>query len=579
MAGIKKPNKNKKPKKSAEQIKQERIQRDHEKLVGGAFRSAGFASVANASGKNFTFEGSMGEIDEVFLYENIIILCEYTVGRLDEISTHLKKKKIIYDKILDDVPGFINFYKEKFPALATALGNNYSIHQFKLVVLYCSLKGVKTDTKSEVPRVKFFDYNIAHYFNIVGKSLKRSSRFELLDFLGFRSKDVGSGVLSSKESTTVYAGSILPESHSNFGKDFKVVSFYIDPQSLLQRSYVLRKYGWREGGTVYQRMISTNKVTAVRKYLREQRRVFINNIIVTLPDDTKLLDDDGNTIDPKLLQETQPGRIQIPERFNTIGIIDGQHRVFSYHEGGLFDDDISVLREQQNLLVTGIVFPKNMTSNERLKFEAKLFLEINANQTNAKSDLKQEISLVINPFAPESIAKSVVNYLNDKHGPLTDQFERFFFEKELLKTTSVVSFAIRPLTNPTTKQSLFGLWQEPEKQLLLSDERFDLLEKYVAFCSAEISKIFSAVKENIPKDRWTADRKVSGYFLTTANVNGVIGCLRRIVAAGSLYAFSDYQHRLKNIGQFKFGSYRSSQYNRMGEKLFETYFGDGPEAP
>lgn len=438
-------------------------------------------------------------------------------------------------------------------------------------MVYCSLRGVKTATKQEVDVVKYFDYNVAHYFSVVSKSIRKSSRFEIFDFLGLRSKDVAQGVLTASESTSTYPGSILPESHSNFGKDFKVVSFYVDPKTLLERSYVLRKYGWRAGGSVYQRMISTKKISDVRKYLREKKRVFINNIIVTLPNDTKLLDPDGDTINPKELQDTQPGRIQIPDRFNTIGIIDGQHRVFSYHEGGPFDEDISILREQQNLLVTGIVYPKDMLGTDRLKFEAKLFLEINANQTNARSDLKQEISLVINPFAPESIAKRVVNSMNENNGPLVDQFERYFFEKEKLKTTSVVSFAIKPLTSPQSKQSLFALWDHPEKNKIFEEDA-SILEAYVQFCVGEINKIFSAFKKKLPDGRWTADRKKPGDFLTTTNVNGVTSCLREIVGAGKLYSFDEYTSLLGDVKEFKFEAFRSSQYNRMGKRLFADFF-------
>jgi len=564
--------KKKKPKKSAEEKKQERIQKAHRNLVAGTFRNAGFISVPGASERNFTYDGSTTDFDDVFIFENVIVFCEYTTTRSDEVSTHLKKKKIIYDKILDDKNGFVTFFATKFPSFSTALGGKYSVHQLRIAIAYCSLQTVRSETKIEVPRLSYFDYNVAHYFNIVSKSLRRSSRFELLDFLNVAPRDVADNVLTAKESTSTYPGSILPESHSNFGTDFKVVSFYVDPQTLLERCYVLRKYGWRNGGAVYQRMISNGKVAAVRKYLREQRRVFINNIIVTLPDDTKLLDEDGNTINPKLLQDTQPGRIQIPDRYNTIGIIDGQHRVFSYHEGGAFDDDISILRTQQNLLVTGIVFPKGMSSTERLKFEAKLFLEINANQTNARSDLKQEISLVINPFAPESVAKRVVNYINDGGGPLSDEFERYFFEKLKLKTTSVVSFAVKPLTNPSTKQSLYLIWNHPDKDRLLTDEDPALWEDYIKFCGGEINKIFSAVKHNLPRERWTADKKVAGAFLSTTNVNGIMACLRKIAVEGSTLSFEEYKQCLSKVDEFQFSQFRSSQYNRMGEKLYSSFF-------
>src|SRR5262249_9033572 len=158
---------------------------------------------------------------------------------------------------------------------------------------------------------------------------------------------------------------------------------------LLERCYVLRKDGWVEGGGLYQRMISKAKIRSIRKYLLAEKRVFINNIIVTLPSGTQITDVSGKTLDAGKINKTEPANIQLPYEFNSVGLIDGQHRVFSYYEGGDNEAEISILRNQQNLLVTGIIYPPGLSDSDRVKFEATIFLEINATQTNAKSDLKQ----------------------------------------------------------------------------------------------------------------------------------------------------------------------------------------------
>ncbi|TAU81952.1 DGQHR domain-containing protein [Rhizobium leguminosarum] len=565
-------NKPKKKKKlSAEEKLHRRTKREHAKLIKTGFRTAGFVQISSAADKEFTFDGATSDFDDVFVQENIIVLCEYTTSQESNVSDHIKKKKIVYDKIISKSVEFLQFFFEKFPDVNLALGNKFSIHQYRLKICYCSLNTIKQETKSLVPNVVFLDYNIAKYFDALGKTVKLSARYEIFDFLSLSSKDVGDGVLTAANSTQTFPGSILPESHSNFGEGFKVVSFYMDPAALLRRAYVLRKYGWRDGGAVYQRMIVKPKIASVRRYLKDERRVFINNIIVTLPDDTKLIDENGDTINPKDLQDTRPGIIQIPTRFNTVGIIDGQHRVFSYHEGGLYEDDIAKLRVQQNLLITGLVFPKNMADEDKLQFEARLFLEINSNQTNAKSDLKQEINLIINPYSPDSIAKRVANYLNDNHGPLRDEFERFFYEKGKLKTTSVVSFALRPLVSPHSKSSLYRIWPDAEKAKVLNGTSQEKLQEYVRFCGGEINKLFSAVKSNLPAERWTADRKQEQRFLATVNVNGVLGALRRVAGSGNLETFEDYKEKLKGLHTFAFESFKSSQYNRMGEKIYNEY--------
>jgi hypothetical protein len=120
-------------------------------------------------------------------------------------------------------------------------------------------------------------------------------------------------------------------------------------------------------------MISKKKIEAVRRYLLEDKRVFINNIIVTLPPTTEVLDTHGRHLDLSTVVKTTPVKIRLPSRYNSVGLVDGQHRVYSYYEGGLNEDRIRKLRIQQNLLATGIVYPTSANQNERIKFEAKLF--------------------------------------------------------------------------------------------------------------------------------------------------------------------------------------------------------------
>ena len=106
-------------------------------------------------------------------------------------------------------------------------------------------------------------------------------------------------------------------------------------------------------------------------------------------------------------------------------MVDGQHRTYAYFEDASDDQEIAKLRLRQNLLVTGIIYPEGTSSADREKFEARLFLEINANQTTAKSNLKQAIGLILDPFAPESIAARVLDTLDRGTGPLSGQAERY----------------------------------------------------------------------------------------------------------------------------------------------------------
>lgn len=561
-----------KQKLSAEERAKRRIQSSHKNLIRTTMRDFGFQISQIVADNEFTYEGATSDFDDVFILENVVLLVEYTTSSESNVTAHLKGKHILYQKIEADGGAFVKFLTEKFPGFASEIDKSFLWHQFRVRILYCSLNPVKTETKDLVPEPSYYDYNVAKYFQTVSKATRRSGRFEVLQFLGISSAEFGANVKAvNSTSSHFFHGSILPEGHSNFGKGFKVVSFYANPQSILKRAYVLRKYGWREGEAAYQRMIDVAKIAGIRKYLKDERRVFINNIIVTLPSGTKIVDEEGNTVHPDKIKDTGPAKIQLPDEFNSIGLIDGQHRVMSYHEGGSFDVEISAMRDQQNLLITGIVFPKGMSDSEKLKFEAKIFLEINSNQTRAKSDLRQEIGAILNPFSPEAVARRVIRAINDEHGALQDQFERFFFEKNKVKTTSIVSFGLKPLVSPTSDWGLFKRWDATKQQEFKSAKDETILIDYVNYCRAEINSLFGAVRKNLPKARWTADRSVPNSFLNTTNVNGIIALLRRITKDGPPLSFDEYDSHLSGLAEFDF-NYKSSQYGALGEKLFEKFF-------
>lgn len=190
----------KKKKLSPEESKQKQIQLNHAKLVKTAFRNSGFQTVKAISDKEFNYQGVTSDFDDVFIFENIVVFGEYTITKESEISTHLKKKKILYDDIMHNPKDFVVFFRDKFQEFAKALGDKFQPHQYRVVIIYCSLNAVKTETKQQVPCVFYYDYNVAKYFDLVAKTARRSARFEIFDFLGLQSKDIGDGVISSKTS-------------------------------------------------------------------------------------------------------------------------------------------------------------------------------------------------------------------------------------------------------------------------------------------------------------------------------------------------------------------------------------------
>lgn len=198
---------------------------------------------------------------------------------------------------------------------------------------------------------------------------------------------------------------------SSFPAGYKVVSFYADPESIIAGAYVLRRDGWKDSSHLYPRILVPSKISKMRRYLVEQKRVFVNNVIVTLPAETALNDpkSKGTNVPQKELHKAQPVTVSIPVGYGVIGIIDGQHRVFCYHEGSdPLEQKIAHLRKRQHLLVTGIIYPPDIKENLRLEFEARLFLEINDTQTRARSALRQDIETIVRPFSGIAVARRVM---------------------------------------------------------------------------------------------------------------------------------------------------------------------------
>lgn len=571
MAVAAKKKKKKKPKLTAEERKQKKIQSSHKNLVRGVFRSTGFKRILGLADKEFIFDGQATDFDDVYINENILVCLEYTVT--STVSAHLKPKKIVYDKIDSDPVGFCQFLCDLNEDLKDELLSKYNADEVIVKIVYCSLNAVEASLKENVPNPKYLDYAELRYFANLTDCTKKTAQHELYDFLEISPTLIGAGgkigVASELEN---YNGSLLPESNSNFDKGFKVVSFYVDPDALLKRSYVLRKDGWRDSHNLYQRMISKPKIEAIRKHLRVNKRVFVNNIIATLPDDTRIVNAKKETVDPAKITKTQPVTIQLPRRSNSVGLIDGQHRTYSYYEAVNDDADIAKLRVKQNLLVTGIIYPEGISDAEKEKFEARLFLEINSTQTNAKSNLKQAIGLVLEPFSAESIATRVIGELDRSSGPLNGWVERYWFDKNKLKTTSIVSYGLRPLVKTSGEDSLFHLWGDAQKQNMVEIEDTAVLIKYVEFCVQEINKLLIAVKLTSKPGSWTTDKNVEGRMLTTTNINAILICLRLLIEHGKTAEIDGYKASLSDLKSFKFKDYHSSQYNRMAEAIYEKYF-------
>lgn len=569
-------------------------QRNQKKEIRDVFLNLGFERLMGVDGKNFEYKDRPTEIDDIFVYENVIIIAEYTTGKPHD---HLMKKNYFYERVNESHSDFLKFmYETKlFDSFCNKwdnLNRKYSFNQIQLRILYCSKYDIEEDDKKIIKGVCFFEFPIVQYFKSLSKVIKYSGRHEFFEFLLIPDNKVGEKIWKSADSQSDrFYGHILPEEYSSYNKGYKIISFYIDAESLMKRAYVLRKEGWQDKEAIgkYQRMLDAKKIVSMRKYLSTKERVYVNNIISTISeDDIKFYTDQTKTKQLHLNEKGEfdncdevaikPVYIELENKCNIIGIIDGQHRTFSYYEGNdQYEEDICKLRRIQNLLVTGIVFPKNEPKDARLKFEANLFLEINMTQTNVPSGLQQEITSLIEPFSTTAIGKRIVDQLNAS-GPLNNLLEQFSFDKGKIKRASIVSFGLKPLIKYEGEDyvdTLFLIWDHPDKELLknIENPNYDLLKEYVSFCSNKIRELFIALKNNISPDQWKPyNPKDKTGMLTVTFINGMLNLMRLLIENGQTYSIDDYSNNLNGIEQFPIKNYKSSQYRQMGRDLYDRFF-------
>lgn len=601
---ITKKKKHKKVTLTPEQKRKNMEKANHIKMIRNTLLNVGFERLSGVAGVNFTYRDRPSELDDVFVRENVILLVEYTTEQ--NPTDHLLKKSLVYHRINENHSAFIQFLIDGYPKdsfkeyYIQKIKPKYpNIDQLQLKILYCSRYEISNVTRKTINDVYFLDYKIALYFQSLTKAIKRSSIYEFLDFLHLPFNDYADNILkSSSNSHETFKGYVLPESKTSFKNGYKVISFYIDAASLLRRAYVLRQESWRddEGIGYYQRMLDIPKINNIRRYLHEQQRVFVNNIIATISAkditikkqyfdekrereviDTVNINKDGS-FENINASRAESILIEIDDKSNIIGIIDGQHRLYAYHEGDdAYEKTICDLRKVQNLLVTCILYPEQESDLERKRFEANLFLEINKNQQKLKSALQQEIELIVSPFSTTAIGKEILRALNS-NGPLEGKLMQSLYDTHKVSTASIVSFGLKPLIklDESAQDSLFRIWDHPDK-LVLKDKQCsngELRQQYVEFCVSIIRDILRAFKDHLAKDRkwepYSAANKEG--VLGVVLINGILNVLRILVSKGQLSTPNEYFSILEGVSKFPFRAYTSSQYRKMGMKIYNKYW-------
>ena len=259
---------------------------------------------------------------------------------------------------------------------------------------------------------------------------------------------------------------------------------------------------------------------------------------------------------------------------NSICVIDGQHRIFAHYESGVDSKQertISELRKQLHLLVTGLVFPTEMSTEERARIQSEIFIDINSNAKPVPQNVLLQIKRIQNPIADESIAQFVIEKLN-KQGAFQNQLQISALDDGKIKTASIVRFALRYLVtvNPSEgKQSLFTYWDGDKESLLAMKN--DAIEAYVKYCDATLRNYFGAIKKNL-RTQWDDE---TSKLLSVIAINGFIIAFTRQLSINGVQGF-DFYDQVFSGWNFDFSKekfpYTSSQYRKFSTRILQEVF-------
>ncbi|MGH9427763.1 MAG: DGQHR domain-containing protein, partial [Terriglobia bacterium] len=156
-------------------------------------------------------------------------------------------------------------------------------------------------------------------------------------------------------------------------------TFSVSPEYLLKIAYVShRSKGKASDVDTYQRMIKKNRLRRIREYITNDG-IFPTNIVVNLKTGcfyfqrAKQEDDSGT--------EARFGWLKLKPSYKSAWIIDGQHRLFAY----------AGHPRAEKSLVAVLAFSGLPPSDQ-----ARLFIDINAEQKKVKQSLLQELYAELN---------------------------------------------------------------------------------------------------------------------------------------------------------------------------------------
>jgi len=235
-------------------------------------------------------------------------------------------------------------------------------HKRQIVLAMFTFNSILNDNdrrRAEEAKVALLNESDLEYYEGLVAHLGPAARYQFLADL------VPGKTISNLEIT-------VPAVRNKIGP-YQCYSFCVSPEYLLKIAYVShRAKGKASGVDKYQRMMRKSRLNAIREYISNDG-IFPTNIVVNIPDKWLHFDraQQDSVESPALV-----GWLHIRSAYRVAWVIDGQHRLFAY----------SGHPKAARSLLPVLAFVGLPPSEQ-----ARLFVDINAEQRKVKQNLLQEL--------------------------------------------------------------------------------------------------------------------------------------------------------------------------------------------
>lgn len=275
----------------------------------------------------------------------------------------------------------------------------------------------------------------------------------------------------------------------------------------------------------YQRPLDPDKLEAIRENLLQNSDfVFPSSILVVLSDDCTW---ERNTL-------------MIPGDRDSVAVIDGQHRLFSYADAATE----ARVKDDARMLVTAVQFDAQGPETQR--DAARMFVEINSNQTRVQPTHLDAIAFpILGDTRPRALAAQVLLHANGrKNSKVYGIFDTSQTSLGLIPTSTVLS-ALRPIVNleaierlaaPRTRASRERA--EGYQNLFDVDTIEEITDAEALIAKAEIALVhfFGDVARAFPKDWPVRGRSRHSTMYLAKGMAGLVRLFHEFIRTGADWA-------------------------------------------